>query len=161
MGDSRRFDLFAKLISEQFPNRDTKIADVAGGKGYLALCLKHDLNYKYVETFDPKARKQKVNKITYRMFNNETSRGFDLIVGMHPDEATDVIIYEAAKNKVPFVICPCCVKPTTSNYWGKHKYFDWMQHLKEYAENLGFIVQSLKLKMNGKSLVFVGRRAKR
>ena len=49
MGDSHRFDLFAKLISTNFPNRDKRIVDVAGGKGYLRAAL-FQLGYKNVWT---------------------------------------------------------------------------------------------------------------
>jgi hypothetical protein len=32
-----------------------------------------------------------------------------VVVGMHPDEATDLIIDYAVANKKPFVVLPCCV----------------------------------------------------
>lgn len=159
MGDSRRFDLFANLIAKQFPDRTLKIADVAGGKGYLAISLKRDQGYKNVEVFDPKRRKIRPRRIKYnkRFFAEDTADGFDLIVGMHPDEATDVIIKTAADNGVPFVVCPCCVKPTVSNFWGKHNYHVWLDYLERYAKSFGFKVQRLLLKMNGKNVVLVGR----
>lgn len=159
MGDSRRFDLFAKLISKQFPNKNIRIADVAGGKGYLSLALKEQ-GYKNVEIFEPKKRKEQVKKVkrTYRMFKEDLAKGFDLIVGMHPDEATDVIINAAGKNSIPFAVCPCCVRPTVSSYWGQHSYGAWMKHLEKFAKELGFNVTKLMLKMNGKNIVLVGKK---
>ena len=50
MGDKKRFDLFAKAISKRFPSW-MRVADIAGGKGYLQLALKEQ-GFKDVITFD-------------------------------------------------------------------------------------------------------------
>lgn len=158
MGDSRRFDLFAKMIAKQFPSRLYKsVADIAGGKGYLQHALR-ERGYS-VTTFDKRNRARKVGKMRYkrRYFSDKIEDEFDLLVGMHPDEATDVIIVEAAKREVPFLVCPCCVKPSAVTYWGKHSYKQWCQHLEKLAKKLGYKTQWLMLPMNGKNKVLVGR----
>jgi len=162
MGDSRRFDLFAKVIRNNFPvDRYSIVADVAGGKGYLQTALR---SYGYeVITFDQRRKKQNKPgkfKYQYRWFNSTVNKEFDLLVGMHPDEATDVIIIEAARRNVPFVICPCCVKPCAEIYWGKHSYLDWIVHLKKLARRHGFSITESILKMNGKNIVLIGRKSK-
>lgn len=159
MGDSRRFDLFAKMIRKQFPTKlYPLVADVAGGKGYLQHALREH-GYE-VTTFDKQNKTRKAGKMKYkrRYFNDKIEDKFNLIVGMHPDEATDVIIVEAAKREIPFLVCPCCVKPNVVLYWGKHSYKNWCAHLEKLANRLGFRTQWLMLRMNGKSKVLLGRR---
>jgi len=39
-------------------------------------------------------------------------READVIVGLHPDEATEVIVDLAIKYDKPFAVVPCCVFPT-------------------------------------------------
>lgn len=159
MGDSRRFDLFAAVIQRNFPAfRYKAVADIAGGKGFLQLALRQR-GYN-VTTFDKRSgykKKSRKFRYQYRYFDSKIKQPFDLLVGMHPDEATDVIIEEAAKRKIPFVICPCCVKPTTTVFFGQHSFSRWVKHLEAYAVKLGFSVTKTKLRMNGKNLVLIGR----
>jgi hypothetical protein len=153
MGDGRRFELFATFIKNNFP-KVKKIADVAGGKGHLQLALK---KYGYsVTTFDKRKTRVNKTKFEYRFFNDKIKEEFDLIVGMHPDEATDVIIIEATKRKVPFAIVPCCVMPNEVIYWGQHCYKDWLEHLKRIAESKNYIVRESILKMNGRNIILIG-----
>ena len=159
MGDSRRFDLFSKVIERNFPPKQYPyVADVAGGKGYLQTALRES-GYN-VTTFDK--RKGKRNRpgrfqYQYRYFDEKIKDEFDLLVGMHPDEATDVIIVEAAKRNVPFVVCPCCVKPSAVLYWGKHSYGYWMKHLRKLAVERKFQITETVLPMDGKNQVLIGR----
>jgi len=156
MGDSRRFDVFAKWIKKNFPNVEN-IADVAGGKGYLSLALKEQgFN---VVCYEPKKRRENVSRINVkrRLFNDKVKEDFDLLVGMHPDEATDVIITEAVKREIPFAVVPCCVKPCAITYWGKHTYQHWLNHLTREAEKRSYEVMKGQLKMSGKNIVLAGR----
>lgn len=156
MGDPRRFDQFAALIHRNFP-RARRVADVAGGKGYLQTALR-ERGYEVV-TFDKrKGRKDRPKmRYQYRYFDSTITEPFDLLVGMHPDGATDVIIKEAAARRVPFVICPCCAISTATAYWGaRHGIGGWVEHLKAYAKRLGFEVREMLLKINGRNLVLVG-----
>lgn len=156
MGDPRRFTRFAELIKTQFPNAKN-IADVAGGKGYLQLALK-EKGYENVTTFDKRKHRCRRNiKFKHLYFSEKIKERFDLIVGMHPDEATDVIVVEASKRKIPFAIVPCCVKPTASIVHGQYNYTNWIKHLKQLAERKNFKVQELNLRITGKRLVIIGR----
>lgn len=157
MGDRRRFDIFAKAIAKRYPLW-FRIADVAGGKGYLQLALKEQ-GFKDVTTFEPKVRKQRMRKgkFCWREFNNNIENEFDLLVGLHPDEATDVIIIEAAKKRIPFAIVPCCVKPTYIVWLKNVKFSTWIKHLQVLAEKNGFETELFKLKMNGKNVAIFGR----
>jgi hypothetical protein len=106
-----------------------------------------------VTTFD--IRNKFVKGLNYRhtLFNKELKDDFSLLVGLHPDEATDVIITEAARRKIPFVICPCCEKPTDTTFWGGK----WVDHLTKYAEKLGFQVTKTQLPIVGKNVVLIGK----
>jgi hypothetical protein len=77
---------------------------------------------------------------------------------MHPDEATDVIIVEAAKRNIPFAIVPCCIKPSAVVYRGQYKYDEWVKHLKNVAQKLGYDAYEKQLKMSGRNLVIYGRK---
>ena|SRR3989344_654652 len=162
VGDSRRFDLFAKVAARNFPPESfTKVADVAGGKGYLQLALRQQ-GYSDVTTFDKRNKRSRLKGTVFRhrFFGSEIKDSFDLILGMHPDEATDVIIVEAIRRRVPFIICPCCIMPTVRPFWGQHKYQNWLSHLKGLAEKADFRVQQTSLQMTGRNIVLIGRPGK-
>ena len=163
MGDNRRFNLFAEAIEKRFP-KWYRVVDVAGGKGYLQLALK-ERGFKDVVTFDCAPRKERVRKrgtkFYWRKFGDKVNVECDLLVGMHPDEATDVIVVEAAKRDIPFAIVPCCVKPTHLLWMKGQKYTVWIRGLIELAKKKKYEVEEYKLRMNGKNIVLFGRKAER
>jgi len=153
MGDSRRFDLFTKEIV-QVLKPEMKIADVAGGKGYLRLSLSEH-SFKNVETWDKRYKKVAGNQ-KFSYFDYETAPSdFDAVIGMHPDEGTDHLIMYAAKHRVPAIICPCCVKPSARAFWGRRKYNDWTKHLIALGESEKLKVAHKKMKFNGRNDLFV------
>lgn len=158
MGDKRRFDKFAEYIANCFP-KTTRVADVAGGEGYLQQALR-ECGFEYVMTFDKrKGRRDRPRmRYQYRFFSSDVNEDFDLLVGMHPDEATDLIIVEAARRDIPFVIVPCCIRPSATVYWGRYAYWDWMTYLKQLAVNKGFILTEFMLRIGGKNLGLKGDR---
>lgn len=159
MGDPRRFDLFSRVISGEFSDRTLRIADVAGGKGYLQIALR-ERGFSRVTTFDKRHKRAgRSLDYTYRFFGESVREDFHLIVGMHPDEATDEIIAAAHRRKVPFAICPCCVRPSAYAYWGDTNSSDWRRHLSEKAASLGFEVSRYRLRMDGANHVIIGRPA--
>ena len=157
MGDRRRFDLFAQLIERRWPERGLRIADVAGGQGGLRAAL-HQRGYRQVVTFDK--RKGRAHRPGYRYgwFDADARGEFDLLVGMHPDEATDVIIVTAWRRGLPFAVVPCCALPTLIPYRGAQAGLQpWFRHLAREARKLGFEVEESSLPMSGANLVLVGR----
>ena len=154
MGDSRRFDLFAKL-TERHVRKDAHIVDVASGKGYLQAALRR-LGYTHVTSWD-KRKKNGSNRRGYRYgyFDYRTKECYDAVLAMHPDEATDHAILYAAKHHVPALICPCCIKPSAQPYWGQHTYGAWVEYLAQTATQANLNVQETKLKMNGRSIVLI------
>ncbi len=157
MGDSRRFDLFADVVARRFLNRAASIADVAGGKGLLRGAL-HRRGFGRVVTIDRRQRLAKGRPGTrYGLFDGAREpAGFDLVVGMHPDAATDHIIVYAARHGVPFAVCPCCVIPSALPFAGPTSYAGWTRHLARLACGFGFDVEDLELPMRGCATVLVG-----
>lgn len=158
MGDKRRFDLFAKLIRKQFdPKQYRRVADVASGKGHLQISLRQHGFHKVV-SFDNRWKGPRTGRRHYRhtFFDAGVRERFDLLVGMHPDGATDVIIDQAARYETPFVVCPCCAIPNAHLFSGPRS--EWVCHLMKLAERLGFSVQEFALRMNGANRVLVGKR---
>lgn len=157
MGDPRRFDVFARFIGEHF-QPSVRIADVAGGKGYLQRALR-SRGFLHIHTYDKrKGRRHRPGRFeySYRFFDDTVKEQYGLLVGMHPDDATDVIIVEAARRSIPFVLCPCCIKPRAAAYWGDYNFNNWVAHLSQLSNRLGFSLTTSCLKMNGRNLVMFG-----
>ena len=97
MGDPRRFDEFANLVNHHFGEmKNQTVYDVAGGKGYLNLSLS-ERGFKNIITFEPNMRNRnnRVTGIQYRpqLFKYDSApREARLVIGMHPDQASDHII---------------------------------------------------------------------
>src|SRR4051812_11732913 len=104
MADKRRFELFAKLLTEKFPAA-TRVFDVAGGMGKLNEAL--TALGCTVTTYDLRHKRLNV-RYSERLFTLEEPCEADLVVGMHADGATRIIIEYAAKHRIPFAVVPCC-----------------------------------------------------
>jgi hypothetical protein len=146
MADQQRFTLFARFVVERFTAE--RIFDVAGGLGKLNQAL--TALGRQVETFD---RRHKHLGVPYaqREFTLDEPCDAGLVVGMHPDGATRVIIEYAALHHVPFAVVPCCSDNGMS-------YKPWMRHLDALARSRGFSeVGQEALPMRGRSRVLFGR----
>ena len=158
MGDSHRFHLFADLVAERFPDRRLAIADVAAGKGKLKGEL-YRRGYGRVTAWDRrhKLAKRRPGQV-YQLFDYRNApRDYRLVIGMHPDEATDHIILYAIKHRVPFVVCPCCALPSASAYvGGKGDFNPWLRHLIEVARAGRMKVETLELPMAGRNTALIG-----
>lgn len=159
MGDSRRFDLFSKVI-ERHLNKEDHIVDIACGKGYLQAALRQ-LGFKRITSWDKRKRTAK-NRMGYRYgyFDYRHKEKYDAVVAMHPDEGTDHAVLYAGNHQVPAIICPCCIKPHAVAYWGDYNFHSWVSHLKALAVDLGLTIQELMLPMSGKNLVLILRPGK-
>lgn len=158
MGDKRRFREFAALIAARFPDRSARVADVAGGKGHLQAALR-ELGYTSIVSFDKRpgmAKPHRRSFYRYQWFSfNRNAGEFDLVAAMHPDEGTDHAVLYAVKNRVPFVVCPCCVRPSATCFWDQKSFLGWVRHLTALASET-HCVQEAMLPIQGRSLVLVG-----
>lgn len=146
MADKRRFDLFADLLVQRFPAA-RHVFDVAGGMGKLnaalvergLTCTTFDLRHKHLPV-----------EYARRLFTLEEPCTAQLVVGMHPDGATRVVIEYAALHHVSFAVVPCCSD-------NGMPYKPWMRHLTELAHSKGFsLVREEELPMEGRARVVIG-----
>ena len=110
MGDTRRHRTFVRFVNRTYP-RMTSALVVADGKGRLARLLsEHGVRVRVIEA-DGRYVGEPDPLIQYEegWFERSTPVYEDVILGMHPDEATAEIILAANKNKKPFAVVPCCV----------------------------------------------------
>lgn len=154
MGDPRRFDTFAKLVAKHVPPT-ASVADVAGGKGYLQAALRQ-LGYRSVVSWD-RRRRCATGRSGYRYgyFDHRSAPDYDAVVAMHPDEGTDQAIVYAVERRRPALVCPCCVKPSATVYWGDGNYRDWCLHLAHVAERGKMDVTWTALPIIGRSTVLI------
>jgi hypothetical protein len=156
MGDDKRGPLFARLIVRQFPKAE-RILVVADGRGQVARSLANKKRSCIVIEKEPRWEGPEHKRVRYLsgIFSAEYSKlDVDLIVGMHPDEATAEIIKYADKYNLPFAVCPCCIKGIDAV--GVRKYQDWLNRLKTLAPHHNSYW--LCLHMEGKNDVLVGKR---
>jgi hypothetical protein len=145
MADKRRFELFAQFLVERFTA--PRIFDIAGGQGRLNEALTQ--HGRTVTTFDLRHKHLPV-RFAQRAFTLEEPCEADLIVGMHPDGATRIIIEYAAQHRLPFAVVPCCSDNSMP-------YNPWMRFLAELARERGFgSVQEHALPMDGRARVILG-----
>jgi len=112
-GDPRRFDVVADLVMDRFNGKGVEyVADVAGGKGLLTRTLSKRGNF-ICELIDP--RKTVLKGIRHRpeQFQAEMADYYDLLIGLHPDEALREVARAALIR--PVVLIPCC------NFWDEQR----------------------------------------
>ncbi|MFM2152430.1 MAG: hypothetical protein RL199_865 [Pseudomonadota bacterium] len=146
MADKRRFDLFADLLVTRFPDA-VRVFDVAGGMGRLNEALV--ARGRSVTTFDTRHKHLPV-RFAERLFTLDEPCEADLVVGMHADGATRLIVEYAARHRLPFAVVPCCSD-------NGMPYKPWMRHLTELATSLGLEAFEETLAMDGRARVILGR----
>ena len=111
-GDPKRFEVLAAFIAERFGRKIRYIADVAGGQGMLTRLLNKRYNYES-EVIDP--RGWVLRGVPNRPVEYDASMAdfYDLVVGLHADEATRPVAESALIR--PTILVPCC------NFWSKEK----------------------------------------
>lgn len=144
MGDKRRFEVTRDFILRNYP-RAYSILCVADGQGDLARLLQ-DAG-KNAQVIDP------VYNRAY--FDRRWKSKCDLIVGLHPDEATAEIVLAGEKLKIPYLIVPCCVKGMEAEILrrrlGKHVPFDmWIKHLHKLSNSS---LRQTQLRIKGANLI--------
>jgi hypothetical protein len=146
MGDKKRNRIFTEFIRHTFSNHD-RVADVAGGNGELGFLLQNELNREvtvvdpgvrpfpkwirdYLDesnqgTLEPRRLKTRVDEVDFKQFN--------LIVAMHPDEATEPAIRAAISFGIDFAVVPCCPFPLEGKkQFGK----EWIRYLAALAPDI-------------------------
>ena len=109
-GDPARFETVATFVAQRYGRGVRYVADVAGGQGLLARALRKRHNY-VAEVVDPRAWRVRGTTGEVRAFTVEDATYYDLVVGLHPDEATRAVAESALVR--PVVLVPCC------NFWDR------------------------------------------
>jgi len=134
---SERHSIFASWLIDtyglKFLSSGSGVLDVAGGNGKLSAALL-DLGVRAVVLLDPKPRlrdcattkehEQRLTVIAEALHDDgshltsrkddiaERIRQCSIVVGMHPDQATEPIVDLSQRLEVPFALLPCCVMPS-------------------------------------------------
>jgi hypothetical protein len=111
-GDPERFSVIAGFVADRFGRTVHHIADVAGGQGMLARVLSKKYNYA-AEVVDPRGWTLRGVDANSTTFDAEHASFYDLVIGLHPDEATRAVA-EAATVR-PAILVPCC------NFWDEER----------------------------------------
>jgi hypothetical protein len=111
-GDPNRFQVVAEFIYQRYGTQIRYIADVAGGQGMLCRILCKKYNYD-CEVVDPRGWTLRGVPSRTVEFDPSQAGYYDLIVGLHPDEATRAVARAALTR--PAVLIPCC------NFWSDEK----------------------------------------
>lgn len=155
MGDKRRFNVLADFIAERVP-RMARIADIAAGKGHLSLALR-ERGFLNVVAFEPAPRgaTSAVAHLPLRAqpFDMDDAQDFDVLVGLHPDQATEEIVCGAGRHDVRMFLLPCCIKPTRSVMWQPHNSRGWIEHLLLLAHKHGLRPERTSLPINGRNVL--------
>lgn len=108
-GDPARFEAVADLVEQAFGKSAHYIADVAGGQGMLARLL-NKRGYE-AEVVDPRGWTLVGVADRQAEYTADMADYYDLVVGLHPDEALREVVASAATR--PVVVVPCC------NFWDR------------------------------------------
>src|SRR5216683_2447304 len=111
-GDAARFEVLADYIIDKYGHNIKYIADIAGGQGMLCRILSKKYNYE-CEVIDPRGWVLKGIAHQEKEFDSEMATYYDLIVGLHPDEAIRAVAQAALIR--PTILVPCC------NFWSEEK----------------------------------------
>ena len=110
-GDPARFEVVAAFVAERFEAARTA-ADVAGGQGMLARVLskRHNID---AEVIDPRGWTLRGVKSRVAEYEASMASFYDIVVGLHPDEALPEVVASARVR--PVVVVPCC------NFWDRDR----------------------------------------
>jgi hypothetical protein len=150
MGAENRGELFSHFIVKNYP-KAKRVLVIADGKGQVARKLANKGISCHI--IDPQKRWEgKLHPlVTYEkdyFYFDKNIEKFDMIVGMHPDEATSEIVLYARKLEIPTAIVPCCIKGRHTA--GVQGFQQWLNKLtKIYHGEIRFA----KLKMSGMNTV--------
>ena len=151
MGDPNRNLIFATFIRRQYPKAKSVLV-IADGKGELSRKLANKGFSVHTIEAKPRFEGKKHTHIEYKRGWFEADKVIkieeDVIVGMHPDEATGEIVHAALKFHKPFAIIPCCVKGKESRGLARGDYIQWINKLRLIGK-----CQIKALRFSGRNIV--------
>lgn len=124
-GSPDRFEILADFVAERYWHDIHFIADVAGGQGMLARILTKKYNYA-CEVIDPRGWALKGVKNQPMEYDSSRACYYDLIIGLHCDEAVREVAASALIR--PVILIPCC------NFWSEETLgqYELLEAIEEY-----------------------------
>lgn len=142
-GDPARFEEVAHFIGQNYAGKVQRIADVAGGQGMLCRILSKKYNFE-CEVVDPRGWTLVGIQNRVEEYQAEMAGYYDLIVGLHPDEALQQVVKSALIR--PVILIPCC------NFWSKEETLGrnaLIKRIKEFYDQHGVIYQEVMFNFKG------------
>ncbi len=140
-GDPRRFEVVADFLAETYPSL-RYVADVAGGQGMLSrLLAKRGFE---PEVVDPRGNCLVGVNNRPEPYTAALADYYDLVVGLHPDQALRPVV-ESAVHRPVFVV-PCC------NFWDRSRRLGreaLLAEMASYAVGIGRQVRQVELDFRG------------
>ena len=141
-GDPARFEVVAAFVADRFPTA-RYVADVAGGQGMLARVLTKRYNLA-CDVVDPRGWALRGISSRQEEYSADMADYYDLIVGLHPDEALRAVVESAAVR--PVLVTPCC------NFWSDSERLgqdDLLAAIRAHHERRGGAVDTVHLAFRG------------
>ncbi|MBO0810485.1 MAG: hypothetical protein J2P23_00400 [Microlunatus sp.] len=141
-GAPERFETTARFVADRFPEA-AYIADVAGGQGMLSRILAKRYN-RYAEVIDPRGRPLRGVASRPVAYSAELADFYDLIIGLHPDQALRPVVESA--QRVPVLVVPCC------NFWSAEIRLGraaLLATITDHHRGLGGVVEPVSLEFAG------------
>lgn len=140
-GSPERFNAVADFIAAHYKNVKY-VADVAGGQGMLSRLL----NKKGFESevIDPRGWTMVGVNGRQEEYESDMADFYDLVVGLHPDEALRPVV-ESAKVR-PILVIPCC------NFWDRDRKLGrnaLLQEIEEYMKQNNIIFERVEFDFQG------------
>jgi hypothetical protein len=141
-GDPARFEVVARFIADRFPDA-RYVADVAGGQGMLTRFLRKRYGFE-AEVIDPRGWALKGVPARAEFYTPAMADYYDLIVGLHPDEALRSVVESATTAAV--LVVPCC------NFWDHDRRLgrdDLIEQISAFHQGLGGTSERVTLAFGG------------
>ncbi len=141
-GDPARFEVVARFVADRFP--DVRyVADVAGGQGMLTRMLRKRFGFE-AEVIDPRGWALKGVPARAELYTPAMADYYDLVIGLHPDEALRSVVQSAGK--VTVLVVPCCNFWTRDSRLGRN---DLIEQISEFHRSLGGMSERVTLAFSG------------
>jgi hypothetical protein len=141
-GDPARFEVVARFIADRFPDA-RYVADVAGGQGMLTRILRKRYGVE-AEVIDPRGWALKGVPARAESYTPPMGDYYDLVVGLHPDEALRSVVESAGR--VAVLVVPCC------NFWTRQRRLgrdELIGQISEFHNGLGGTSERVTLAFGG------------
>ncbi len=142
-GDPKRFEALSEFIGQNYQGKVKRIADVAGGQGMLARILKKRYNFE-VTVIDPRGYVLRGVENIAKEYDSQMADYYDLIVGLHPDQALVEIVKSALVR--PVIVIPCC------NFWSDEEVLGrdaLLEEIKGFLEDAKIEYQEITFDFRG------------